>query len=50
MQEESLKCGFRVGGAWGQPESVLKDASLDFFFWMAGFFVLGSPSTVSVEG
>lgn len=26
------------------------DASLDFFFWMTGFFMLGSPSTPSEGG
>lgn len=29
---------------------MLEDVSPDFFFWMAGFFVLGSPSTLSGEG
>lgn len=39
--------------AWGpgdSPESVPTDVSPDFFFWTASFLVLGSPSTVSIEG
>lgn len=40
--------------AWApgdSPASVpAADASPDFFFWMAGFFVLGSPSTPSKGG
>lgn len=39
-----------AGGPGDSPESVPTDASPDFFFWMAGFLVLGSPSTASIDG